>query len=68
MKNLDYGKDYKYPHDYTNNFVAQNYLPDELKKEEFLHFGNNARENELKQKLKNLWGNTYEFWFCQTPK
>lgn len=61
MKNLDYGKDYKYPHDYTNNFVAQNYLPDELKKEEFLHFGNNARENELKQKLKNLWGNTYEF-------
>ena len=61
MKNLDYGKDYKYPHDYNYNFIAQDYLPEELKNEEFIHFGNNPRENELKQKLKTNWNNRYEF-------
>jgi len=61
MKNLDYGKDYKYPHDYNNNFIAQDYLPEELKNEEFIHFGDNPREKELKQKLKTNWNNRYEF-------
>jgi putative ATPase len=47
MKELDYGKSYKYPHNYENNFVEQDYLPDGLKNKIFYKPGNNSRESKL---------------------
>ncbi|MDR2836235.1 MAG: replication-associated recombination protein A [Bacteroidales bacterium] len=53
MKKLDYGKEYKYPHDFENNFISQQYLPDELKNTTFYHSGKNAKE-ENTMKILNL--------------
>jgi putative ATPase len=61
MKNMGYGKGYKYSHDYDNNFEAQEYLPDEIKGKKIYDPGNNARENELRQRLKKLWGDKYNY-------
>ncbi len=61
MKNLDYGKNYRYSHDYENNFVLQEFLPDEIKGTAIYQAGNNARENELKNYLKKLWKDKYDF-------
>jgi len=52
MKELGYGEDYKYPHDFPGHYVKQNYLPDALKGINFYEAANNARENEMKQRLK----------------
>ncbi|MGB3585258.1 MAG: hypothetical protein WBA23_01905 [Tunicatimonas sp.] len=61
MKSLDYGKNYKYAHDYDQKFVVQEFLPDALSKTIFYQPGHNARENELRKRLKQLWGNHYEY-------
>jgi putative ATPase len=61
MKNLDYGKNYKYSHDFENNFSAQDYLPDEIKSSVFYNPGNNARETEIKSRLKDLWRDHYKY-------
>ena len=61
MKSLDYGKNYQYAHDYDQNFVVQEFLPDALSKTTFYQPGQNARENELRKRLKKLWGNHYEY-------
>ena len=55
MKNLDYGKNYKYPHDYEGNFVKQSYLPDSVT-EQFYIPNNNPKETTIWQWLKRLWG------------
>ncbi len=55
MASLNYGKDYKYPHDYPNHFVKQNYLPEGLEKEIFYQPTNSGREAKLKQFLEQLW-------------
>ncbi|NLA23746.1 MAG: replication-associated recombination protein A [Bacteroidales bacterium] len=56
MKDIGYGRDYKYPHDFNNNFIPQNYLPEDLISEEIYKTGSNDRENEIKKRLNNLWG------------
>jgi putative ATPase len=61
MKDLNYGKEYKYSHDYENNFVAQEFLPDKLKGAKLYDPGNNARENELRRNLQKLWGKKYGY-------
>jgi putative ATPase len=61
MKNMNYGKDYKYAHSFTNNFSAQEYLPDELSGTAFYEPGKNAREDELRKYLKNLWKDKYNY-------
>lgn len=61
MKELDYGKNYKYAHSYTGNFVDQDYLPDSLKGTSFYEVGNNPAENKLKNHLKQLWKEKYKF-------
>ncbi len=61
MKSMDYGKDYKYSHDYENNFAAQEYLPDKLVNKKLYDPGNNARENELRKYLKSLWKEKYGY-------
>jgi len=61
MKNMDYGKDYKYSHSYDNNFSPQEYLPDELSGTAFYNPGKNAREDELRKYLKQLWKEKYGY-------
>ena len=56
MKELDYGKEYKYAHDYENNFVHQEYLPKELKKSRFWDAQSNAAEAKMHELMKKLWG------------
>ena len=61
MKNLDYGKGYKYSHSYEGNFEDQEYLPDEISGTKFFEPGNNAREDELRKFLSSRWKNKYEY-------
>ena len=61
MKNLNYGKDYQYAHQYEHNFVDLEYLPDEISGTKFFEPGNNARENELRKFLKDRWKEKYNY-------
>jgi len=61
MKDLNYGKDYKYAHAYEQNFTEQEFLPDEISNTALYKPGNNPRENELRAFLKNLWKNKYGY-------
>jgi putative ATPase len=61
MKELNYGKDYKYAHSFENNFVNQEFLPDEISNTKFYEPGNNARENAFRSYLKNLWKDKYKY-------
>jgi putative ATPase len=61
MKKLDYGKGYKYSHDYEGNFSSQEYLPPPLTGRTFYSPGKNAREEELRKYLKNLWKEKYGY-------
>jgi putative ATPase len=61
MKNLNYGKDYAYSHNYENNFMEQEYLPDTLSGTTFYTPGNNAREEELRKFLKQRWKEKYGY-------
>jgi putative ATPase len=56
MKELYYGKDYKYSHDYENNFVKQDYLPKELKNSRFWEPQSSPAEKKLSDWMKKLWG------------
>lgn len=61
MKELGYGEEYQYSHNYANNFSEQEYLPDEIKNTAFYKPGNNARENEIRTFLKNRWKDKYGY-------
>ncbi len=61
MKNLEYGKGYQYSHNYQGNFSSQEYLPAEIAGKKFYDPGKNAREEELRKFLKQLWGEKYGY-------
>lgn len=61
MKDLDYGKEYKYSHDYSENFAEQEFLPEEIKNSKFYDPGNNPRENQFKEVLKKRWKSKYDY-------
>jgi len=61
MKELGYGEEYKYSHDYTNNFTEQEFLPDEIVNTPFYDPGNNSRENGTREFLKNRWKGKYGY-------
>jgi putative ATPase len=61
MKDIGYGKDYQYAHNYEGNFVAANFMPDELKGHTLYEPGNNAREQEIKRQLAKWWGEWYGY-------
>ncbi|MFJ1428645.1 replication-associated recombination protein A [Capnocytophaga canimorsus] len=61
MKELNYGKDYKYSHDFENNFAFQDFLPEDLQGTTLYEPGDNPRENALRTYLKNLWGERYNY-------
>ena len=61
MKDLDYGKDYQYSHNYAGNFINQEFLPDEIKNTKLYEPGNNARENQFRELLKQRWKDKYNY-------
>jgi putative ATPase len=61
MKNMDYGKGYQYSHAYENNFSQQEYLPEKIAGTVFYQPGKNAREEELRKFLRNLWKEKYGY-------
>ena len=61
MKNLDYGKDYKYAHSYEDNFINQEFLPDEIKGIKLFEPGKNAREENIREFLKKRWKTKYDY-------
>lgn len=61
MKQIGYGKEYKYSHDFPGNFAKQNFMPDELKGKKFFEPGSNAREEEIRRKLQQWWSEWYEY-------
>jgi putative ATPase len=61
MKELGYGEAYKYSHDFANNFAEQEFLPTEISETTFFEPGENAREKEIRQFLKNRWKNKYGY-------
>lgn len=60
MKELGYGEEYKYSHDYPNNFAYQEFLPDEIQNFPFYEPGANAREQEIKKFITNRWNDKYD--------
>ena len=60
MKQLGYGKDYKYAHAYQGNFVQQQFLPDEVKGSRIWHPQNNAQEAKIKERMQSLWGERFK--------
>lgn len=61
MKDLDYGNEYLYAHDFEGNFVVQEFLPDEISDTKLYEPGENQRENQFKELLKNRWKNKYNY-------
>ncbi|MFL0092454.1 replication-associated recombination protein A [Tenacibaculum maritimum] len=61
MKDLDYGKDYLYSHNYQGNFVHQEFLPDEITNTKLYEPGNNPRENSFREILKQRWKEKYNY-------
>ncbi len=59
MKNMDYGKDYKYAHNYPNNFVEQQYLPDKIKNQRIWNIQENASERKMAEWLRYLWNGRF---------
>ena len=61
MKELGYGDEYKYSHDYANNFAEQEFLPNEISETVLYNPGNNSRENSTREFLKNRWKDKYGY-------
>ena len=61
MKELGYGEEYKYSHDYANNFAEQEFLPDAITGTTIYEPGNNTRENSTREFLKNRWKEKYRY-------
>jgi len=61
MKKMDYGKGYKYAHDYPGNFVDQEYLPEKLQGKKLYDPGNNGSEGRLKEYLRQCWKEKYGY-------
>ena len=61
MKELDYGKGYKYAHDYPNNFAQQEFLPIEISNSVYYEPGDNPPELKIKERLKSLWKDKYGY-------
>lgn len=60
MKQLGYGKDYKYAHAYEGHFVNQQFLPDEVKNSRIWHPQHNSQEDKLKERMQGLWGERFK--------
>jgi putative ATPase len=60
MKELGYGKNYLYSHDYPGNFVQQEFLPEEIAGSQFYQAGSSKKEQEIGDIIQKLWGDKYK--------
>lgn len=60
MKQLGYGNDYKYAHNYKGNFVKQQFLPDSIKDNRIWHPQDNPAEQKHHERMRELWGNKFD--------
>ena len=60
MKDLGYGEGYKYSHNYPNNFIQQEFLPEEIKNTNFFEPGSSSKEKEIAQNIQSLWNEKYK--------
>ena len=61
MKEIGYGQDYKYAHEYEGNFTEEEFLPDRIKGSTFYKPGSNKREMDDRKNLKNRWKDKYKY-------
>lgn len=61
MKDIGYGKDYKYAHSYEGNFIQDNFMPEQLKKDIIYKPQNNSKETEILKRLQNQWKGKYNY-------
>ncbi len=61
MKDIGYGKGYKYAHSYKGNFVADNFLPEQIQGRIFYEPGTNPKEDEIRKKLEGMWKGVYKY-------
>jgi putative ATPase len=61
MKDLKYGKEYKYPHSFDYHFILEDYLPEEMKDIQFYKPTENGQEKSLKERLKFFWKNKKKY-------
>ena len=61
MKELNYGKNYQYAHNYEQNFIDQEFLPEAISNTKIYEPGNNAKENSIREFLRNKWKNKYNY-------
>ena len=61
MKDLDYGKEYKYAHNFEGNFIDHEFLPNDIINTKLYDPGNNNRENNFREFLKKHWKNKYDY-------
>ena len=61
MKKIGYGKDYKYAHSYSGNFVTDNFLPSEIKGTILYDPGSNPKEEEIRKRLLKMWSDFYDY-------
>lgn len=61
MKQIGYGADYQYAHDFEGNFVVQNYLPEQITGKLLYNPQNNAQELKVKEKLQKIWAKIYKY-------
>jgi putative ATPase len=59
MKELGYGKNYLYSHDFPGNFIQQEFLPEEIKGKQFFQAGSSKKEQEIDEIVQKLWGDKY---------
>ena len=61
MKDMGYGREYKYAHDYEQNFTQQEFLPEQIAGRKFYEPGRNQREEELRRFLRDRWKEKYGY-------
>lgn len=61
MKKMDYGKGYKYAHDFAGNFIDEEFLPEKISGTKLYDPGNNASEARLREYLRNCWKEKYGY-------
>lgn len=61
MKDIGYGDNYAYAHNFENNFVLQNYLPENIENTIFFEPGTNQTEQKIRENLKQMWKDKYKY-------